>query len=65
MSTASRKCVSYLAREVVVETTRVKFNILAGSSVQDRALLSVAEELDLDLDKRTMHQGNNVGKSAT
>ena len=34
------------------------------SSVQYCAALNIAEELDLDKDKYTMHQDDNIGKSA-
>ena len=37
---------------------------MTGSSVQDCATLSVAEELDLEPEKCTMHQGDKIGKSA-
>ena len=49
---------------MVAETTGIEFNILTGSSVQDCAALSVAEELDLEPDECTMHQGDKIGKSA-
>ena len=55
MSATSGKHVANLAREVVAGTTGVKFKILTGSSAQDCAALSVAEELDLEPDKCTMH----------
>ena len=55
MSATYRKRVAGLAREVVAETIGVESNILIVSSVQDCPALSVAEELDLEPDKCTMH----------
>ena len=64
VSTTGGEYIADLAREVVKETTGYDFNTLAGSSVQDCAALSVAEELDLEPEKCTMHQGDKIGKSA-
>ena len=64
VSTTCGEYIADLAREVVEETTVVEFNMLTGSSVQDCAALSVAEELDLEPEKCTMHQGDKIGKSA-
>ena len=64
VSTTCGEYIADIAREVVEETTVVESDILTGSSVQDCAALSVAEELDLEPEKYTMHQGDKIGKSA-
>ena len=64
MSTTGGEYIADLARDVIEETTGVGFHTLTGSSVQDCAALSVAEELDLEPEKCTMHQGDKIGKSA-
>ena len=64
VSTTGSEYIADLAREVIEETTGVGFHTSTGSSVQDCAALSVAEELDLEPEKCTMHQGDKTGKSA-
>ena len=63
VSTTGGEYISELARKVVKETTGFDFHMLTGSSIQNCAALNVAEELDLEPEKCTMHQGDKIGKS--
>ena len=50
-------------RKIVHKMTGLELDVIVASSIQDCVALNVATELDLDPDKFTMHQGDNIGKS--